>query len=194
MTWVVDPLDGTTNFVHQFPFVAVSIALLEEGMPIVGVVYNPILHECFAAVRGLGATLNGTPLHVSSVSQLSRSLLATGFAYDRRDQPDTNYPEFARLTHLTQGVRRAGAASLDLAYVAAGRLDAYWERGVQLWDIAAGQLLVQEAGGKVTSYTGQPLDLQNIRILASNTSIAQRDDPKPYYLIRYLIKCDNINS
>lgn len=166
--WAIDPLDGTTNYAHQFPFVAVSIALLFQGLPVVGVVHNPILQELFTAGKGLGAFLNGQQLHVSRVDQLNKSLLATGFSYRRRETADNNYKEFAHLTNLTQGVRRAGAASLDLAYVAAGRLDGYWEQQLSPWDIAAGTLLVEEAGGMVSSYDKTPLDFMNPRILATN--------------------------
>lgn len=172
--WAIDPLDGTTNYAHQYPFVAVSIALLIEGIPQVGVVCNPIHQELFRAAKGLGATCNRRSIRVSSTSELEKSLLVTGFAYDRRQTPDTNYPEFAHLTHLTQGVRRDGAAALDLAYVAAGKLDGYWERGLSLWDIAAGIVLVEEAGGKVTAYDQTPIQLSSGRILATNGRIHDR--------------------
>ncbi len=166
--WAIDPLDGTTNYAHQYPFFAVSIGLLIDGIPSVGVVYHPIHQELFRAAKGLGATCNHSPIHVSSTTELSKSLLVTGFAYDRHQTLDTNYAEFAHLTHMTQGVRRDGAAALDLAYVAAGRLDGYWERGLSIWDMAAGVVLVEEAGGKVTSYDRTPFDLTTGRILATN--------------------------
>jgi myo-inositol-1(or 4)-monophosphatase len=166
--WLVDPLDGTTNFTHQYPMVSVSIGLVKEGIPIVGVVYNPILKELFAAEQGKGVTLNGEKLHVSKVDSIERSLLATGFAYDRKDTQENNYAEFCRMTQSSQGVRRAGSAALDLAYVAAGRLDGYWERGLRAWDTAAGVILVREAGGTVTSYENGPFDLFSGRILATN--------------------------
>lgn len=166
--WVIDPVDGTTNFSHRFPFVAVSIALLHLGEPVVGVVYNPITEELFWATKGGGAFLHGKPCKVSSIDQLPKALLATGFAYDRRETDDNNYREFCHLTQVSQGVRRAGCASLDLAYVAAGRIDGYWERGLKPWDIAAGILLVEEAGGKISSYEGGQLDISSGRILASN--------------------------
>lgn len=166
--WIIDPLDGTTNFTHHYPMIAVSIALLHQNIPIVGVVYNPILNEMFHASKGMGAFLNGEPIRVSTAASLDQSLLATGFAYDRRTHKDNNYAEFCSLTHCTQGVRRGGSAALDLAYVAAGRFDGYWERGIKPWDIAAGILLVQEAGGKVTDYDLRPLDLYSGFILASN--------------------------
>ncbi|MBD2081578.1 inositol monophosphatase family protein [Leptolyngbya sp. FACHB-17] len=172
--WAIDPLDGTTNYAHQYPFVAVSIGLLIEGVPQVGVVFNPIHQELFRAAKGLGATCNRRSIRVSSTTELEKSLLVTGFAYDRRQTPDTNYPEFAHLTHLTQGVRRDGAAALDLAYVAAGRLDGYWERGLSIWDIAAGIVLVEEAGGKVTAYDQTSMQLSSGRILATNGRIHDR--------------------
>lgn len=167
--WVIDPLDGTTNFAHQHPMFAVSIGLLYEGNPVLGVIYNPLHNELYHAAKGLGAKMNNQSIQVSKTTTLENSLLATGFAYDRRETTDTNYPEFCLLTHSTQGVRRGGSAALDLAYVAAGRLDGYWERGVKSWDIAAGIILVQEAGGVVTRYDTTPLtDLQEGRLLATN--------------------------
>jgi myo-inositol-1(or 4)-monophosphatase len=166
--WVVDPLDGTTNYTHQYPMVSVSIGLRYKGKPIVGVIYNPIHQELFQAAEGLGATLNNKPIKVSNVDNLSHSLLATGFAYDRRDTIDNNYTEFCHITHLSQGVRRGGSAALDLAYVAAGRLDGYWERGLQPWDITAGIIIILEAGGKISSYEGESIIIDTGRILATN--------------------------
>ncbi|MGF1566557.1 MAG: inositol monophosphatase family protein [Nodosilinea sp.] len=169
--WAIDPLDGTTNYTHQYPFCAVSIGLLLAGNPILGVVYDPIHHDLFRAATGLGATLNRRPIRVSATTDLARSLLVTGFAYDRRETLDTNYAEFCHLTHLTQGVRRGGSAAIDLAYVACGRLDGYWERGLSPWDITAGITLVREAGGQVTAYDGSPLDVFSGRLLATNGGI-----------------------
>ena len=171
--WAVDPLDGTTNYAHQFPLCAVSIGLLIEGLPSVGVVYNPILDELYQAAMGLGATCNRQPIHVSGTSTLDKSLLVTGFAYDRRETIDTNYAEFCQFTHLTQGVRRGGSAAVDLAFVASGRLDGYWERGLSPWDLAAGVVLVREAGGQVTAYDGSPFDIYSGRTLASNGPLHQ---------------------
>lgn len=171
--WVVDPLDGTTNYTHQYPFVSISIALLAAGEPIVGVVYNPIMNELFQGEKGKGSWINGSPLRVSSVNSLGKSLLSTGFAYDRRTNPDNNYAEFCRMTHISQGVRRGGSAAIDLAYVAAGRLDGYWERGLNAWDISAGVLLIKEAGGSVTAYDGAPIDIHSGRLVASNGQIHQ---------------------
>lgn len=157
--WVLDPLDGTTNFTHRYPFFAVSIALLHNGAPLSAAVYNPFFDELFTAEQGKGAFLNGNPIHVSKTGTLQASLLATGFAYDRLTTWDNNYKEFCHLTSLSHGVRRAGSAALDLAYVAAGRLDGFWERGLKPWDMAAGILLIQEAGGTYSAYDGSPFDL-----------------------------------
>ncbi len=166
--WVVDPLDGTTNFAHGYPFASVSIGLLHQQTSILGVVYDFFHDHLFRASLNQGATLNRCPIQVSQTEQLSHSLLITGFAYDRRETPDNNYAEFCHFTHLTQGVRRGGSAALDLAYVAAGWADGYWERGLSPWDIAAGIVIVQESGGTVTAYDGSPLDLKSGRILATN--------------------------
>lgn len=169
--WTIDPLDGTTNYAHQYPFFAVSIGLLIAGVPAVGVIFDPFHQELFRAAKGLGATKNRRPIQVSQTAQLQDSLLVTGFAYDRRETADNNYAEFCHLTHLTQGVRRSGSAALDLAHVACGRLDGYWERGISPWDIAAGVILLLEAGGKVTAYDGSPLIIESGRILATNGRI-----------------------
>ena len=169
--WVIDPLDGTTNYAHGYPASAVSVGLLWQGNPVVGAVYNPFNKELFRGSKGLGATVNYRPIKVSQTDQLSNSLLVTGFAYDRRETKDTNYPEFCYLTHLTQGVRRGGSASLDIANVACGRLDGYWERGLSPWDIAAGIIILEEAGGKVTAYDESPLKLESGRLLATNGKI-----------------------
>lgn len=169
--WAIDPLDGTTNYAHAFPIFAVSIALLFQGNPIVGIVFNPISNHLYAAARGMGATCNNQPLYVSKVKTIEQSLLATGFPYSRNDTTDNNYEEFCRLTNLSQGVRRCGAASLDLAFVAQGCFDGYWENKLHAWDVAAGALLIEEAGGKVTSYDKSPLDYMKPKILATNGHI-----------------------
>jgi myo-inositol-1(or 4)-monophosphatase len=166
--WAIDPLDGTTNFAHQYPCFAVSIGLLVAGVPQAGVIFDPYRNELFRGAKGAIATCNRQPIRVSTTSELSKSLLVTGFAYDRRETADNNYAEFCYLTHLTQGVRRSGAAALDLAYVASGRVDGYWERGISLWDIAAGIAILEAAGGKVSAYDGNPIDLATGRILATN--------------------------
>jgi len=169
--WAIDPLDGTTNYAHGYPIAAVSIGLLIEGIPRVGVVYNPFRQELFRAATGLGATCNRRAIAVSQTTTLAQSLLVSGFAYDRRETEDNNYREFCYLTHLTQGVRRSGSAALDLTDVAIGRLDGYWERGIRPWDIAAGIVIVEEAGGKITAYDQQPLNMESGRILATNGHI-----------------------
>lgn len=175
--WAIDPLDGTTNFAHQYPAFAVSIGLLIDGIPAVGVIYDPFHNELFRAAKDLGATCDKQSLmpetypykiRVSQNSELSKSLLVTGFAYDRRETSDNNYAEFCHFTHLTQGVRRSGSASLDLAYVACGRVDGYWERGISPWDMAAGIIILRESGGKVTAYDNSPLNISSGRILATN--------------------------
>lgn len=166
--WVIDPLDGTTNYAHGYPVACVSVGLLVAGEPQVGAIYNPFRRELFRAAKGLGATLNRQPIGVSRVAQLEKSLLVSGFAYDRRQTKDNNYAEFCYLTHLTQGVRRSGSAALDMADVACGRLDGYWERGIKPWDITAGIVILQEAGGTISAYDGSPLDLESGRILATN--------------------------
>lgn len=166
--WAIDPLDGTTNYAHQYPVAAVSIGLLVNGVPQVGVVFDPFRQELFRAAKGLGATCNRRPIRVSDTAELGKSLLVTGFAYDRRQTTDNNYAEFCYLTHLTQGVRRSGSASMDLVAVACGRLDGYWERGLSPWDVTAGVVIVEEAGGQITAYDGSPFDLQSGRIVATN--------------------------
>ena len=171
--WAIDPLDGTTNYAHGYPVFAVSIGLIIDGVPQVGVVYNPSRDELYRAAKGLGATCNRLPIEVSQTQELSKSLLVTGFAYDRRETKDNNYAEFCYLTHLTQGVRRGGSASLDLTDLACGRLDGYWERGLSPWDITAGIVILEEAGGKVTAYDCSPLDINSGRILATNGQIHQ---------------------
>lgn len=169
--WAIDPLDGTTNYTHQYPFSAVSVGLLVAGYPTVGAIFDPFHAELFRAAKGQGATLNRRAIRVSSTNKLADSLLVTGFAYDRHERVDNNYAEFCQLTHLTQGVRRGGSAAIDLAYVACGRLDGYWERGLSPWDLAAGVAIVEAAGGQVTAYDQSPFDLTSGRILATNGQI-----------------------
>ncbi len=152
LVWLIDPLDGTTNFAHAFPVFAVSIALRDAIGPLVGIVYDPLRDECFSAIREQGATVNGKPIRVSTINQLQRSLLATGFPYDRHTAEDNNTAALGVFLRRAQGIRRAGAAAIDLAYVACGRLDGYWEMRLHPWDVAAGVLLVREAGGRVTGY------------------------------------------
>jgi myo-inositol-1(or 4)-monophosphatase len=169
--WYVDPLDGTTNFVHAFPHFAVSIALMARGELVVGVIHDPLRGETFRARRGAGAFLEDRPIRVSSTAALERALVATGFPYDREAFVRKDLPAFGRVLRSAQGVRRAGAASLDLAYVACGRLDAYWESSLKPWDTAAGSLLVSEAGGLVTDYAGRRPALTYEEILASNGAV-----------------------
>ncbi|MEM9148885.1 MAG: inositol monophosphatase family protein [Cyanobacteria bacterium P01_F01_bin.3] len=171
LLWAVDPLDGTTNYTHQYPFCGCSVGLLIDGKPAVGAIFDPVHNHLFRAAKGLGATCNREPISVSNTESLADSLLVTGFAYDRRETIDNNYAEFCHLTHLTRGVRRGGAASIDLAYVACGRLDGYWERGLSPWDLAAGVILVEEAGGTVTAYDQSSFDIESGRILATNGKI-----------------------
>ena len=171
-TWLIDPLDGTTNFAHGFPVFAVSIGLAHRGERLVGVIYDPLRDEMFTAGNGLGACLNGETIHVSDTMLLDRALLATGFAYNRRTAKDNNVNNFARFVRRCQGVRRAGAAALDLAYVACGRLDGFWEMGLHPWDVAAGTLIISEAGGQVTDFDGDDRDHPSGRkIVASNGRI-----------------------
>ncbi|MFN6133817.1 MAG: inositol monophosphatase family protein [Synechococcaceae cyanobacterium] len=166
LEWCVDPLDGTTNYAHGFPFFATSVALTWQGMPLLGALSAPALEQVFWAAPGQGAWCTGHRRGVSACQRLADSLLATGFAYDRTERLDNNYAEFAYFTHRSRGVRRAGAAALDLAYGALGRLDGYWERGLSPWDLAAGVVLVEQAGGVVSAYDGSSLDLQAGRIIA----------------------------
>ena len=168
--WLVDPLDGTTNYAHSYPFFCVSIALVKDGQLLVGVIYDVLLDECFTAVRGKGAFLNGKRMSVSKTSSLEESLVCTGFAYAVR-QTHYNLDNFKKFVLTAQGVRRDGSAALNLAYVAAGRFDGFWERGIQAWDMAAGVLMVREAGGKVNDITGKPFDLMAQNALASNGKV-----------------------
>ena len=166
--WIVDPLDGTTNYAHSYPVFCVSIALEKKGEVILGVVYDPTSEELFVAEKGRGATLNGEEILVSKTSDLSRSLLSTGFPYDIRTSPDNNLNFFASFAMKAQAIRRAGSAALDLCYVACGRFDGFWELKLKPWDVAAGNLMVTEAGGKVSDFAGAPLSLYAKETLASN--------------------------
>jgi len=169
--WIVDPLDGTTNYAHGFPVFAVGIALEAEGEVVLAVAYDPNLRELFVAERGEGAFLNGAPIHVSSTTKLAQSLLTTGFPYTIRDGKVTNLPEFNALSLRAQGVRRGGSAILDGAYVAAGRVDGYWELTLGAWDMATTVLFVREAGGVVSNVRGGPFSLKGPGILATNGKI-----------------------
>jgi myo-inositol-1(or 4)-monophosphatase len=167
-TWIIDPLDGTTNFAHGFPAYCVSIGLEHQGRTILGVVLDPTRDELFLARDGGGAFLNGAPLQVSATPTIDAALLVTGFAYDIRESARNNLGHFARFALRAQGVRRTGAAALDLCYVAAGRFDGFWEMKLHPWDTAAGALIVQEAGGRVTDFKGGPFSNYRDEIVASN--------------------------
>src|SRR5262249_28532056 len=169
--WYIDPLDGTTNFAHGYPHFCVSIALAREDDLLLGVVYDPIREETFSAVRGAGARLNGAPVGVSDARTLDRALLGTGFPYDRRRHAEYYLSYLAEGMRRAQGVRRSGSAALDLCYVACGRLDAFWEWKLLPWDTAAGRLIVEEAGGRVSDFAGQPHRLDGRGTAASNTHL-----------------------
>jgi len=166
--WIVDPIDGTTNFAHGYPVSCVSIAFEHEGVLVMGGIYDPFRDELFFAEKGKGAFMNDKPIHVSKVATLTESLLSTGFPYDTRQHVDEYLGVFRQFLLAAQGVRRAGAAALDLCYVACGRFDGYYEKNLQAWDKAAGMLIVAEAGGKVTNYHGAPLTVTDRANLASN--------------------------
>lgn len=168
--WIIDPLDGTTNYAHGFPCFAVSIALEVQGEVQVGVVYDPNQEETFLARRGQGAELNGKPIRVSREARLVDSLVATGFSY-RQEKMAENLKHFGRISLEVRAVRRIGSAALDLCYVACGRFDGYWELTLHPWDVAAGKLLVEEAGGRVTRLDGSPASIYGEEFLATNGRI-----------------------
>ena len=171
LIWCIDPLDGTTNYSHGYPFFGTSIGLVYKDLPILGSISVPYINELYWGCIGKGAFCNGKKLKVSNPKQLSESLLVTGFAYDRFDIEDNNYAEFCRLTHKTRGVRRGGAAAVDLAFVASGKVDGFWERGLEKWDIAAGSIIVYEAGATVSNYPKGNFELSTGRILSCSPSI-----------------------
>lgn len=171
--WFVDPLDGTTNYVHGYPCFSVSIGVEKDGELVYGVVYDPILEELFTGERGKGAFLNGNRIRVSTVSSLSKALLATGFPSDVATARENNLDHFANFIKRAQAIRRPGSAALDLCYVAAGRFDGFWELRLNAWDVAAGALMVVEAGGRVTDLDGRSHQLSTPRIVASNGLIHQ---------------------
>lgn len=169
--WIVDPLDGTTNFAHGYPLFAVSIALAVDGQVVIGTVFNPVLDELFGAVRGQGAALNGQPIKVSSVGILGQALIASGFPYDAWTSDRDNLAEWGRFVKAVLSPRCDGCASLDLCHVANGRLDGYWELDLEPWDMAAGGLIAAEAGALVTDASGQPFDVNQRSVLAANPKL-----------------------
>jgi myo-inositol-1(or 4)-monophosphatase len=167
-TWLIDPLDGTNNYAHGFPYFAVSLALWAEQQPLLGVVYDPLRDELFSASAGGGAYCNNQRLHVSQIATLGAALLSTGFPYDYASRTENNLQEFNRIQARSQGVRRAGAAALDLAYVAMGRLDAHWELDLKPWDAGAAALIVREAGGRLSNQRGESWYPWDDWLIASN--------------------------
>jgi myo-inositol-1(or 4)-monophosphatase len=172
--WVIDPLDGTTNFAHGFPHFAVTMALFQKDAPILGVTYDPLRDEMFSAQAGCGATLNNHPIHVSTQAKLERAVISTGFPYDLRTNPRNNFTQFVHLQRRTTAVRHLASAALDCAWTAAGRLDGYWEFGVEPWDIGAGVLLVREAGGRVTAIDEEENFLSRASLLVSNSLLHEQ--------------------
>jgi myo-inositol-1(or 4)-monophosphatase len=172
--WVIDPLDGTTNFAHGIPIFSVSIALLRNNSPLVGVAYDPFRNEMFSAEVGQGATLNDNPIHVSSQTDLGQAVISTGFPYDLRTNPRNNLTQFVQFQLRTQAVRHLGSAALDCAWTAMGRLDGYWELGVKPWDVGAGALIVREAGGRVTTMDLDDNFLSSDSILVSNSFLHEQ--------------------
>jgi myo-inositol-1(or 4)-monophosphatase len=169
--WIIDPLDGTINFTHALPFYAVCIGLQAEGRLVLGLVFNPVMDERFEALEGGGAFLNGVPIHVSRVSTLLESLVATGFPYSLHQSAGTITQRLHQVLVRAQAVRRLGSAALDLCYLAAGRFDAYWEEGLKPWDTAAATVIVREAGGRLTDYEGNPFSPYVRTVLASNALV-----------------------
>lgn len=174
LRWIIDPLDGTTNYAHGYPVFCVSIALEKDGIIVLGTIYDPTRRDTFVAVRGEGAYLNGKRLNVSQTSELTHSLLATGFPYDIRESKENNLDYFNLMAREAQAIRRAGAAALDIAYVAAGRFDGFWELKLQPWDVAAGCLLAEEAGGKIANIRGGSWNISSPDILVSNGRIQEQ--------------------
>lgn len=172
LRWLIDPLDGTTNYAHHVPHFCVSVAVDGPGGVLAGAVYDPMLDELFSAARGQGATLNGRPLKASATTELERALLCTGFPYDVRERPDGPVGLLNHFIRRAQGIRRTGSAALDLAYVAAGRFDGFFEFNLKPWDIGAGSLLVTEAGGVMVQLNGSPFDVMRGDVLASAPGLA----------------------
>lgn len=169
--WIIDPLDGTTNYAHGYPVVCISIALEIEGAIMMGLVYDPFRDELFYAEKGKGAYLNNKQIHVSKTDKLIRSLLSTGFAYNVRVTKNNNLVHFCKFSLMAQGVRRDGSAALDFCYTAMGRFDGFWEMNLSAWDMAAGSLIVEEAGGRITDLKGNNFSIYNKNVVASNSII-----------------------
>ncbi|MCW7753582.1 inositol monophosphatase [Desulfobotulus sp. H1] len=169
--WIIDPLDGTTNFAHGLPFFAVSIGISLDGRLLAGCVFNPVMQECFTAMEGKGACKNGIPISVSQTTSIEDSLLATGFPYSLDQKFDALTSRFRRCIRPARGIRRLGAASLDLCYVANGHFDGFWEEDLKPWDTAAGSIIAREAGALVTDFSGNPHHIHAAEILASNGRI-----------------------
>tara|TARA_Y100001968_G_scaffold327115_1_gene371510 strand:+ start:90 stop:947 length:858 start_codon:yes stop_codon:yes gene_type:complete len=190
MDWCIDPLDGTTNYAHGYPFFATSIGLLLNNRPILGAIYIPFFNEIYVGIPFKGSFCNNQKIQVSNCLNIKDSLLVTGFAYDRHTQIDNNYAEFCHMTHLSRGVRRAGAAAVDLCFVACGRVDAYWERGLAKWDLAAGIPIVELAGGSVLDYKKNYFNIDEGRVVATSPSIEKElikrlNEVKPLDPINY---------
>jgi myo-inositol-1(or 4)-monophosphatase len=166
--WIIDPLDGTVNYAHGFPFFSVSAALSIRKEVVLGVVYSVVLNELFTAVKGKGAFLNGKKIKVSGVKRLDAAFISTGFPYSIHEKPGSQFKHFEKICRKCQAVRRAGSAALDLCYVASGIFDGFWEKDLHPWDTAAGKLMIEEAGGKVTDYQGKKFDIFNNEIACSN--------------------------
>ena len=181
--WIIDPLDGTTNYAHQFPMYSVSIGFEQEGRLLCGAVYDPVRDEMFTASRGGGAFVNGRSIAVSDVSNLSEGLLLTGFPYEFREKVGRAMDLFRSFLIGSQAVRRAGSAALDLCYIAVGRCDGFWELDLQPWDTAAGTVIVEEAGGRLTDFKGEPFQIDSKEIIASNNLIHEQ-------MIRAVADCE----
>ena len=172
--WIIDPLDGTTNYAHGYPCFCISIAVEHDGQIRYGVIYDPLREELFTAEKGCGAFLNGHPIKVSTTQALNNSLLCTGFPYNVRQDMDSNLSNFRSFLMKSQAIRRDGSAALDLCYTAAGRFDGFWEQQLRPWDVAAGSLIVSEAGGSVSTYRGKPFSIYDTEIVASNGIIHEQ--------------------
>jgi myo-inositol-1(or 4)-monophosphatase len=172
--WILDPLDGTTNFAHNYPFFGVSVGAEVDGAMAAGAVYDPVRDEMFAAARGAGATLNGRAIAVTACARIEDALLVTGFPYDVREHPERHLPLFQDFLVRAQGVRRDGSAALNLCYLAMGRFDGFWEGNLSPWDVAAGSLIVREAGGRITDYAGGPFRLEGRQVCAAGAALHAR--------------------